>query len=103
MTERHDPRTPNDACPGELGAILARAERALMAGAIVRVMGPPAEVRREMLIAQRAGRDLAARGREVRFEALADGHVSIALTDRAGRAVAGIAPAGLFRLLKLAG
>jgi len=73
-----------------------------MTGSVVPFDGPPPEVQREMVQAERAWRNLAAQGREVRFEAQADGHVSIELTDSSGHALDTIGPIGLFRLLKLA-
>jgi hypothetical protein len=87
----------------DLSLVLARAEQEMTTGAgVLPFAGPPPEVQREMVEADRAWRNLAAQGREVRFEAHADGHVSIELTDSAGHALDEICPAGFFRLLKLA-
>lgn len=88
--------------PRDLSEALARAERVIMNGSVVPFEGPPPEVQREMVEAQRAWRNLAAQGREVRFGTGADGRVSIELTDSAGDQVHHIGPVGLFRLLKLA-
>ena len=75
-----------------------------MGGSVQRFSGPPPEVQREMADAARAWSDLAAQGREVRFGTGPDGRVWIELTDsRSGRALRRIAPAGLFKLLNLAG
>lgn len=86
---------------GDLGRVLARAERALRSPTVESFEGPPPEVQREMVAAERAWRSLAAQGREVRFGTGADGRVSIELTDRSGRAVA-VGPLGLFHLLNIA-
>ena len=86
---------------GDLGRVLARAERSLLSTSVESFEGPPPEVQREMVAAQRAWRSLAAQGREVRFGTRADGRVSIELTDRSGRAV-DVGPVALFRLLNLA-
>lgn len=88
--------------PRDLGEALARAEQALMTGSVVPFEGPPPEVQREMAAAERAWRNLAAQGREVRFGTGRDGRVSIELTDMAGHQLDKIGPVGLFRLLKLA-
>jgi hypothetical protein len=88
--------------PPRLTEALARVERAMHDGAVEPLEGPPPEVRREMLAAERAWESLAAQGREVRFETGADGRVSIELTDRTGRALDVIRADRLFRLLKLA-
>jgi len=88
--------------PANLSETLARVERAMHAGSVEQLEGPPPEVKREMLVAERAWESLAAQGREVRFGRGKDGRVSIELTDRTGRAVDVIRADGLFRLLKLA-
>jgi len=102
MSTHHEPMPQEPVEPRDLAAVLERAERALMMGSVVPFEGPPPEVRREMVEAERAGRNLEAQGREVRFEAHADGHVSIELTDSSGHAVDELGPIALFRLLKLA-
>jgi hypothetical protein len=92
---------PHD--PVDLSAALARAEQAELRATPAQLSGPPPEVQREMAEADRAWRDLAARGREVRFGTGPDGRVSIELTDsRSGRSLSHLAPAGLFALLNLA-
>ncbi len=84
-----------------LSVMLARVERAMHAGTVEELEGPPPEVKREMLAAERAWESLAAQGREVRFGTGEDGRVSIELTDHSGRAVDVIRADRLFRLLKL--
>jgi hypothetical protein len=97
MSTRHG-HTPRD-----LSAALARAERAKVGGSMMRFSEPPPEVQCEMAAAARASIDLAAQGRELRFDTGPDGRVSIELTDsRSGRALERIGPAGLFALLNLA-
>ena len=103
MSAHHEHHAPQPDERRDLGEALERAERALVMGSIPPFEGPPPEVQREIAAAQRAWRSLAAQGREVRFEAHADGHVSIELTDRAGHPLDEIGPLGLFRLLKLQG
>ena len=88
--------------PPSLSETLARVERAMHEGSVEPLEGPPPEVKREMLAADRAWESLAAQGREVRFGTGTDGRVSIELTDRSGRAVDVIRADRLFRLLKLA-
>lgn len=88
--------------PSSLSETLARVERAMHEGSVEPLEGPPPEVKREMLAADRAWESLAAQGREVRFGTGKDGRVSIELTDRTGRAVGVIRADRLFRLLKLA-
>jgi len=87
--------------PATLSETLARVEREMHEGSVEPLEGPPPEVKREMLAADRAWESLAAQGREVRFGTGEDGRVSIELTDRSGRAVDVIRADGLFRLLKL--
>jgi hypothetical protein len=84
----------------DLNAALARAQRAVHSGSVDALEGPPPEVLREMLEAERAWQNLAAQGREVRFGTGADGRVSVELTDTAGHALHDLGPIGLFRLLK---
>jgi hypothetical protein len=106
-TSRRRPAAPPPLSPRDpdldLSAALARAERAFAAGGVTPLEGPPPEVQRELAQAERAWQRLAAQGREVRFGTGADGRVSVELTDMAGHRVEPIGPAGLFRLLKLAG
>ena len=102
MTLDHDLRRRDYSTPAELSAVLARAERALSLGSVERLEGPPTEVLREMLAAERAWQNLAAQGRAVRFGTGADGRVSIELTDSDGHALDELGPIGLFRLLKTA-
>lgn len=102
ITDHEDTASLDESDPRDLGEALARAERVVMTGSVVPFEGPPPEVQREMVAAQRAWRNLAAQGREVRFGTGADGRVSVELTDRAGDRVDHIGPIGLFRLLKLA-
>lgn len=91
------------------GDTLERARRAARAKRAQRVLdatasaGPPPEVEREMAVAARMWQSLAAQGKELRFGTGTDGRVSVELTDRSGRAVDVIGPAGLFRLLSQAG
>ena len=88
--------------PASLSETLARVEREMHEGSLEPLEGPPPEVKREMLAADRAWESLAAEGREVRFAKGKDGRVSIEVTDRTGNAVDVIRADGLFRLLKLA-
>ena len=99
-----DPWRPQDGTrvPASLTEALERVERAMHDGAVEPLEGPPPEVKREMLAAERAWESLAAQGREVRFGTGADGRVSIELTDHSGHAVGVIRADRLFRLLKLA-
>jgi hypothetical protein len=98
-----DPWDPDDdgRVAPSLSAMLARVERAMHEAGVDRLEGPPPEVQREMVTAERARQSLAAEGREVRFGTGEDGRVSIELTDRAGRALDTIGVAGLFELLNL--
>jgi hypothetical protein len=86
----------------DLSEALARAEHARFSGSVESFEGPPPEVQREMVEAERAWNNLAAQGRAVRFGTGADGRVSVALTDSSGRPLDMIGPIGLFRLLKAA-
>jgi hypothetical protein len=86
----------------DLSEALARAERAFATGLVTSFEGPPPEVQREMVQAERVWQQLAAEGREVRFGTGADGRVSVELFDTTGRAGEPIGPVGLFRLLNLA-
>jgi hypothetical protein len=97
------PRPAGDdgAVPPELRDTLSRVLRRLRFGSVEQLEGPPPEVQREMITAERASQSLAEQGREVRFATDAEGHVSIELTDSAGHPVDVIGPRGLFRLLKL--
>jgi hypothetical protein len=61
--------------------------------------GPPPEVQREMADAARAWHQLAAEGKEVRFDLSADGRVLVELADVRASAPAVIGPSGLFALL----
>ena len=102
MSLDHTVRHRDYSVPAELSAVLARAERGLWSGSVERLEGPPTEVLREMLEAERAWQNLAAQGREVRFGTRADGRVSVELTDSAGHALDDLGPIGLFQLLKTA-
>ena len=92
---------PTSAAEDRSGA-LARAECAALSNSVASFGGPPPEVQRELREAERAGHNLAAQGREVRFATGADGRVSVELTDSYGHPLDVIGPIGLFRLLKTA-
>ncbi len=113
MNRDHDRTSPPAGIQGSQGlhlisaaedrsGALARAECAALSNSVASFGGPPPEVQRELREAERAGHNLAAQGREVRFATGVDGRVSVELTDSYGHPLDVIGPIGLFRLLKTA-